>query len=168
MPENGTIGHLIELAIRGERLTELFYVKVAARFSQHPEVAEFWKGYAAEENGHARWLEKLRERADPVRLSQPADPVVLQQAEQALSTPVDALLAGIKTLQDAYEVANELEHSETNAVFEFLISAFAEDAQTHAFLRAQLNDHIGRLMIDFPTRLGTGTLRRGITASDGE
>ncbi len=166
MPEYGTIAHLIELAIQGERLSETFYLRLAKKFSNHPDVADFWNGYAAEENGHARWLIKLRERAGEERLAQPADPEVLQQAQRALATPVESLLAGVKTLQDAYDAANELEHSETNAVFEFLISYFAEDDQAQIFLRAQLNEHIGRLMIDFPKRLGTGTLRRGIQASE--
>ncbi len=166
MPEFGTIAHLIELAIQGERLSEAFYIRLANKFRNHPDVAEFWNGYAAEENGHARWLIKLRERAGSERLMQPADPDILQQAERALATPVDMLLSGVKTLQNAYDVANELEHSETNAVFEFLISYFAEDDQTQTFLRAQLSDHVGRLMIDFPKRLGTGTLRRGIQASE--
>ncbi len=165
MPEFGTIAHLIELAIQGERLSQIFYEKLASRFKEHPDVMEFWMGYASEEKGHARWLENLRTRSAEERLNQPADPVVLKQAEQALNFPVDSIVAGVKTLQDAYEVANELEHSETNTVFEFLISYFAEDPQTHSFLRAQLNDHIARLMIDFPARLGTGTLRRGIQAS---
>jgi rubrerythrin len=166
MPEFGTIAHLIELAIQGERLSETFYQKLAVKFSKHIDVAAFWNSYAAEENGHALWLMKLRERAGTSRLNEPADPQVLDQAERALSTPVDALLSEVKTLQNAYEVANELEHSETNAVFEFLISYFAEDAQTQTFLRAQLGEHVGRLMIDFPKRLGTGTLRRGIPTDE--
>jgi len=166
MPEFGTIAHLIELAIQGERLAETFYQKLAGRFSRHPDIVAFWKGYAEEENGHARWLIRLRERAGADQLNRPADPEVLQQAERALTVPIDDLVAGIKTLQDAYEVANELEHSETNMVFEFLISHFAEDAQTQTFLRAQLSEHVGRLMIDFPKRMGTGTLRRGIQASE--
>ncbi len=167
MLEYGTIAHLIELAIQGERLTQRFYQRLAGKFRAYPEVAEFWNGYAAEEDGHARWLERLRERTSAERLRQPADPQVLEQAERALSTSVDFLLAGVRTLQDAYEIANELEHNETNAVFEFLISSFSEDAQTATFLRAQLSDHVGKLMITFPQKYGTGTLRRGILAGEG-
>ncbi len=168
MPEFGTIAHLIELAIQGERLAERFYQKLAGRFSRYPDVAAFWNGYAAEENGHARWLIGLCERAGADRLNQPADPLVLEQAERAISVPIDGLVAGVKTLQDAYDVANELEHSETNMVFEFLISYFAEDAQARTFLRSQLSGHVSRLMIDFPSQMGTGTLRRGIQADEQE
>lgn len=163
MPNFGSIAHLIELAIQGERFTERFYHRLAAKFSHYPEIARFWEQYAVEENGHARWLENLRIRADRNRLNETADTEILQQAESAINKPIEQWLSNIKTLQDAYEVANELEHSETNTVFEFLISYFTEDPETAAFLRTQLNDHVGRLMIDFPSRVGTGTLRRGIT-----
>lgn len=166
MPEFGTIGHLIELAIQGEKLAEVFYLRLEKKFSRYPDVAQFWNSYASEENGHARWLARLRERADDERLNQPAEPEVLQQAERALATPIEDLLADVHTLQDAYNIANELEHSETNTVFEFLIGHFAEDLQAHTFLREQLNQHVGRLMIDFPRQMGTGTLRRGILAEE--
>src|SRR5512135_1204688 len=115
MPEFGTTAHLIELAIQGERMAETFYEHLAKKFSRFTDIEQFWKSYAAEENGHARWLDHLRERADSEHLRQPVDPEVLQQAQRALATPVEALLSGVKTLQDAYELANELEHSETNA-----------------------------------------------------
>lgn len=166
MPEFGTIGHLIDMAIQGEKLAEIFYLRLEKKFARYPSVAQFWTSYASEEAGHARWLMRLRERADDERLLQPAEREVLRQAERALAVPIDDLLAGICTLQDAYDVANELEHSETNAVFEFLISHFAEDAQAHAFLREQLNEHVGRLMFDLPKLLGTGSLRREIRAEE--
>jgi rubrerythrin len=165
MPEFGTIGHLIELAIQSEKLAEKFYRRLAGKFSHYPEIEKFWNDYASEENGHTRWLEILRQRAGAERLNSLADVDILAQAVRSILTPIDTLLAKIKTLQDAYEIANELEHSETNTVFEFLISYFAEDEQSQTFLRAQLNDHVGRLMIDFPNRYGTGTLRRGIMAN---
>ncbi len=166
-PQYGSIEHLIVLAIQGERLTETFYRRLALKFSAYPEIAGFWSAYAAEEDGHARWLEGLRLRAGAGRLREPADADVLQQATRALNTSVDFLVSGIRTLQDAYDLANELEHNETNAVFEFLINHFTEDPQTLAFLRAQLNDHVGRLSITFPAQYGTGTLRRGIMAGEG-
>ncbi len=166
MPEFGTIGHLIELAIQGERINQAIYLRFGKKFERYPEVAAFWNSYAGEENGHAGWLAQLRERAGVDRLNQLADPDILQQAQRALTRSVEELLDGITDLQDAYELANELEHSETNTVFEFLINYFAEDAQTQTFLRAQLNDHIGRLTKSFPEHLRSATLRRGIPAAE--
>ncbi len=163
-PRYGTVSHLFELAVQGERFFEAFYKRVAARFRHHPEIEKFWVDYAAEENGHAEWIESLKRRVSAEILASQADPQVLSDAEQALSVPMDNLLYSIRTLQDAFEVANELEHSETNAVIDFLITHFSEDEQARSFLRAQLHEHIERLMIQFPRQHGTGTLRRGILA----
>ncbi len=112
--------------------------------------------------GRRRGREKLRERAAPEKMGQPASPSILEDARRAISISVDSLVWSIRTLQDAYEIANELEHSEMNSVFEFLISYFIEDSETQTFLRAQLTDHVGRLMIEFPRHVGTGTFRRTI------
>lgn len=163
-PQYGTVLHLLELAAQGERFFESFYKRVAARFSHHPEIEKFWLDYAADEAGHAQWIEHLIERVPAEILASPTDPQVLSDAEHALSVPMDNLLHSIRTLQDAFEVANELEHSETNAVIDFLFTHFSEDAEARTFLRAQLHEHIERLMIQFPRQHGTGTLRRGITA----
>ena len=61
-------------------------------------------------------------------------------------------LEGIKTLEDAHQLATELENSETNAIFEFMIVNFSTDelAKSHQFLRTQLSTHIARLENDFP------------------
>ncbi len=165
-PKHGSLAHLIELAIHGERAFETFYKQVAAKFNHHPDIEKFWIDYAAEENQHAHWLEALRDRIAEDVLDSPADPLVLEDAERALITPFANLLLSIRTLQDAFEVANELEHSETNAIIDFLITHFSEDDQVRDFLRAQLNQHIARLMIEFPRDYGTGSLRRGIQSNE--
>ena len=55
-------------------------------------------------------------------------------------------------MEDAYELAHELENSETNAIFEFLIIHFSTDETTQDFLRSHLKDHIGKLMLWFPAQ----------------
>src|SRR5512133_2556385 len=164
MPEFGSIAHVIELAIQGERMSEAFYLRLAEMFAHHPEAAAFWRDYAQEEVGHARWLESLRKRADDARLNDAVNNTLMRQAEAAIATPVAAHLEGVGDLQAAYDRANELEHSETNAVFDFLISYFADDAQTRDFLRAQLSEHVGRLVMKFPEKYRVPTVRKGVVA----
>ena len=65
---------------------------------------------------------------------------------------VQALLDQVRTLADAYELVNEMEHSEMNVVFEFLISSFPADQEVLSFLRAQLSEHVDRLITAFPER----------------
>ena len=165
MSEEATVGELFELAIAAEKTAEKLYRGLGARFAHHEEVADFWRSYAAEEAGHAKWLKRLREGLDAGRLSAPADPVTLENARQVLQFSVENTLQEIENLEDAYQLANELENSETSAIFEFLITNFSSDEETQSFLRAQLRDHVARLMIDLPTQFKSVVVRRGIKAS---
>ncbi|OQY21229.1 MAG: hypothetical protein B6I35_08850 [Anaerolineaceae bacterium 4572_32.2] len=44
-----TVAELFEMAIGAEKAAEELYHGLAAKFAHHPEVADFWKEYAAEE-----------------------------------------------------------------------------------------------------------------------
>jgi rubrerythrin len=159
-----TIARLIELAIAAEKAAEELYRGLEAKFAHYEDVADFWGEYAGEEVMHATWLEQLRDSLAPKRLSAPADPDVMEDARRALQIPVKRRLQDVHDLEDAYQLAHELENSETNAVFGFLISNFAEDKKTQAFLRSQLQDHVGKLAFNFPVQ--PGVVRVQIKAKD--
>ena len=161
-----SVDQLFEMAIAAERASEALYRGLQRKFAHHPELAGFWDRYAVEEACHAMWLVRLRGRADPLQLSAPADPLLLREARRALALGVDKRLEGVKDLDDAYELVNELENSETNAIFDFLITSFAEDEETVAFLRAQLTEHIGRLVQGFPAAFRSTGRRRELKALD--
>jgi rubrerythrin len=152
MTGQATIADLFELAIELEDSAQKLYTELATKFAHHQEVADFWKQYAVEEAGHARWLERVRDKLNSEELSAPADPSMLKAAHGILKSSVEKQLAEIKDLRGAYQLASELENSETNAIFEFLVGNFAADEQTRNFLRSHLKDHIGKLMLWFPTQ----------------
>ena len=158
----GTIGALMDLAIQAERNAEWLYDAIGRRFIDHPEVARFWMNYANEEAGHARWMENLRERVPQIKLAQPAEPDMWQRATKLVNTDLGTLLSGINTLQDAWELANEMEHGETNVIFEFLVAHFSQDPRTLAFLRVQLRDHIGHLLTGLPAHLTDASARGAV------
>jgi rubrerythrin len=166
MSKEATVDKLFESAIAAEKAAEALYRGLEAKFAHHQEAADFWKQYAAEEVGHARWLERLRGRLSAEQLAAPADPDVLQQAHRAIQFSVEHALKGVKDLEDAYQLANELENAETNAIFEFLITSFPRDEQTAPFLRAQLKSHVGKIMIEFPTQFHSVGMRRAIKARE--
>jgi rubrerythrin len=161
-----SIDQLFEMAIAAEKASEALYHGLQRKFAFNPELAAFWERYAIEEAGHAMWLTRLRDRADPAQLSAPADPLLLRDVRKALVLGVDRRLEGVKDLNDAYELVNELENSETNAIFDFLITNFAEDEEAVAFMRAQLAEHIGRLVHGFPAAFRSAGRRREVKALD--
>jgi rubrerythrin len=152
------------MAIAAERSAQELYSRLAGMFAHHPQVADFWKAYAAEEAGHATWLSGFREKLTPEQLSAPADATMVHKARQVLGLSIGDALGKVKTLEDAYQLAHELESSETNVVCEFLIDNFASDEKTHAFLRAQLRNHIARLMTGLPMQFRGTADRHGIEA----
>ncbi len=73
-------------------------------------------------------------------------------------------MKGIENLEDAYQLVSEIENAEINTVFEFLIDSFSTSPESQSFLRAQLRDHIGHIMVEFPQRFGDASARRAIKA----
>jgi rubrerythrin len=153
MEYTGTVGDLFEYAIALEKAAETLYKELVNRFAHYSDVAAFWRSYAEEEKGHASYLERIKADVDVNRLSRQADNSMLHKVQACLTKASPARLANIKTLEDAYQLASELENSETNAIFEFMIVNFSTDelAQAHKFLRTQLSTHIARLENNFPT-----------------
>jgi len=161
-----TVAELFEYAVALERAAETLYRQLEKMFASYPEVASFWKYYADEENGHALYLERIRAGVDADRLSGQADSDMLRKVRQCLENASPNSLATIKTLEDAHQLATELENSETNAIFEFMILNFstAELAKSHSFLRTQLSTHIARLENDFPNPYKSRSARQNVFA----
>ncbi len=164
MPDKATIGELFEWAIATERMSEKFYRGLATMFAHCPEAAEIWKLYAQEEAGHARSLEHLCNTVPPAQLNEPADPVMVDHARQAAQLSVESLLANVRNLDDAYRLATEAETSETNLVFEFLITHFSADERARSFLRTQLKEHMN-MAARFSTRFKSIIERQEVRAN---
>jgi rubrerythrin len=164
MTQGTTVGDLFVLAIAAEETTAEFYRSLVRKFSHESDIADYWQRYVLDEVSHALWLERLRSNLSLERLAEPADRDMLASAERARSVSVEKALSGIHNLDDAYEVVNDLENSETNVVFEFLIANFPYDREVLSFLRTQLTEHVNRLVTEFPARFRDPGARRAVTA----
>jgi hypothetical protein len=164
MSDKADVSKLFELAIAAERTNEELFRGLAAKFAHYQPVADFWVAYAQDEVLHAQSLEQIRDALSPEQLSAAADPYRLENAYKALQLQVKDALKGIDDLEEAYQLAHEVEHSETNAVFEFLIGNFSADQQTQSFLRSLLGEHIARLIDGFPAPFKQAARRREIKA----
>jgi rubrerythrin len=164
MPENHTIRELNELAIALERTAESVYRGLGVMFAHEPEVAEFWNFYASEEATHAQWLQELRDGQDEHRLRKQIDGILVEATRQVLQKSPEELFGNINNLEEAFQLAIGFEGSETNVIFNFLISDFKLAQQAKEFLRTQLNTHIERLDKEFPERFQTRATRLAILA----
>jgi rubrerythrin len=146
---NETTATLIELAIKTEKALQDLYASLVQRYSHWPPVADFWRKMGQDEDAHARGLEKIRDSLTPEQLQAPVDSVVLEQAKRNASLSVEDKLNSISILEDAYQLAHDLEHSEINTVFEFITAEFISLDVQREFVAAQLKKHVARLG-DFP------------------
>jgi len=166
MSNAATIDELFDMAIKAEETAEAVYRRLEAKFAPHPDVGRFWRNYAVAEAGHALWLERIRETLSPEQLAAPADTQVAAAAQRLLRFPVERALQEVKTLEDAYQLANELESGETNVVFDFLIAHFASDAQAQSLMRSQLRDHVAKISTGFPARFRSSASRLSVKATE--
>jgi rubrerythrin len=166
MDDSLTFADLLEISIRAEENAARLYMGLQRKFAAVKNVADFWASYAAEEGQHARWLIELKRRLSETELQQPVraiDGVILLSASKLMDVSIDHLLSTVKDLDQAYELANELEHGEINLLFEFLVEHFAS-RESNEFLRQQLQQHVARLISSFPEPYNTPDMRRGVRA----
>lgn len=159
MPETPLTAELFELSIALERAAESFYRALAQMFAHEPEVFRFWKNYADEEAGHARFLEDLRRKLSEAQLSRPVELSMLETARQQLRYLSGKSLEDLHNLEEAYQAAVEIENSETKTIFEFLGTDFALTRRSGKFLREQLHNHVKKLTAAFPASF-RGQLQR--------
>ena len=150
-----TIEQLFELSMAAEKTAGDFYAGLARKFSHLPEVSEFWKEMARDEERHIMGLEAIRDSLTSGQLFVPADQAVLGAVKNALKFSVKEMLASVRNLDDAYELAHDLENSEVNTVFEFLSTEFRPSRERKEFVRSQVKGHIIKLLSFFGVRRAT-------------
>ncbi|MEW6401913.1 MAG: ferritin family protein [Chloroflexota bacterium] len=154
-----TISELFTVSLQLEREAHIIYSKWAKAFAAYPEIASFWLQYAQEELRHAKLLEKARSSLSPEQL-------MSGTGVSSFLTTFD-LLQNLKqfeekiiNLEDAYQFAKKMEHSEINTLFEFLVS------RSLLFEMSEVSDgishHIDRLENDFPAEFRNPDKRRNI------
>jgi len=163
MTEDATIARLVELAIEAEEAAERLYLELARKFARYGDVADFWRRYADTEASHAQWLRHIQETVNPRQLTAPIDFQVFQDA-QNVQKLIPQSLQAIDNLEDAYQLAHELESSEVNTIFEVLVTNFAGDDEAARFLRAQLREHVAMLVSGFPADFQDPAARRAVKA----
>lgn len=161
------ISDLFRHAINLERSAETLYKGMAELFSREPAVRKFWEQYANEENGHALYLERVRDAMEQTRLAEQADEAILRQVRYCLEATSETRLESVHNLEDAYRLATEIESSETNAIFSFIIANFSTDelVKSQNFLRVQLEKHATKLEREFPLPYKSRLNRQNLSAN---
>lgn len=144
---NGTVAELFDLALRAEREALRFYEELEQRFAHVPQVARFWQEMAQDERNHIRLVEQARSGLTPEQLAEPADPVMLHKAWEAVRFSARTTLDRIQNLNDAYEAASDLEYGETNVVFQFILLHYLDNGILEQLVEHYTERHLRRLRL---------------------
>lgn len=157
MPED-TVETLFSLAIQAEQAAREFYEGLLHQFGHVPSAAAVWQAMLEDEEEQIRFLEQVRAHLTPEQLQAPADPDMMHKLRNCLKFSPQDVLQGIHDLNDAYHWAHDLEHSEINAVLEFIINKYHLDPA----VRAQLADHYLQTHLKRLLALGGAAWRRSV------
>lgn len=157
-----TIERLFEHAIENEYNIAEIYKKLSKLFSHVPGLYDFWDGLVQDEIRHATILKDSQKLLAPEQLLTPADKKMWNDMVKIRRMLSKNLVGSIKTLDDAYELAHELECSEVNTVFQFLAAEFLPPGERQKQVVSEITIHQQKLF-DLNRHFGDRNWRRGIT-----
>lgn len=166
MTTQPTVEDYFGLAIQGENHLRQFYIELAEKFTTTPNAKAFWQQMADDEAAHAKRLNDIRDALPSEQLTASADLQSYLDLERAMAISPSETLKQVRNLQEAYELATELETGEFNAAFRFLVENFLwEGKEPLSLILAKLELHIGKLT-SFINRFGSLARRLKIEAVD--
>lgn len=162
-----TTSDLFALAIAAEKAAMTFYQGLALSFLKLPEAAQFWEDLSRDEALHMQQLIEIRDTLSEIQLGETADPSLVETAQNELKRFAEKFdLKAVITLDDAYDIAYELEYSEVNEVFQALVSRYVSSDTRTCFVLSHIREHVSKLE-DFSKRIADAETRRTILARHG-
>lgn len=126
MENDETWATLFELVIELEKAAADFYRGLAEKFSHVPKVSEFFIGMLMDEIQHVQVATNIRGSLTPSQLHDPAEPLLLRKVRETLRCLDEDKLNSVRTLDDAYQMAHQLESSEIDTILKLLMSRFGD------------------------------------------
>jgi rubrerythrin len=145
MAKKRTVGALFATAIAFEKKAEEFYRGLAKKFSGHPSVSSFWRSMMEDEMKHSRALQEMRDSLTPEQLKSPGDDSTTIQDDELASFSAIYDFAKVKNLDEACEMAGDIESSEMNAKIRSLVKQFIPPEARADFMISVLENHVSKL-----------------------
>jgi len=158
-----TVGGIIQSAIEAENSAHEIYLQLSKIFAHVPDVSKFWQNLAYDEAKHAHTLKKVQMSLSDEQLATAADQQLMDSVTSITFLLNKISLGTVETLDDAYEIAHEIEYSEVNHIFKCLAGHFITREDKKRILLHQIVEHQQKLT-DFTENFGDRTWRRQILA----
>lgn len=156
-----TIGTIFERAIGFEYKAAGVYKGFSGLFLHFQEISSFWQDLAEDETRHAERLQNICKSLTSEQLLSPCDNEMSRKVDITQRMVAEVSIPSIKNLDDAYELAHELEFSEANTIFKLMINEFIHSQKSKQFIISQLSEHQQKL-VEFTNNFGDRYWRKEI------
>jgi rubrerythrin len=159
---NDTIEAVFESAIGFEYKAADLFREFSKLFSHIQEISSFWQKLANDEIHHADTLQNIRTSLNSEELLSPCNEEMAMKVDITQRMLNEVSISSIMNLDDAYELAHELEFSEVNSIFLLLTSEFIHSQEQEQFIFSEITKHQQKL-VDFTNNFGNKDWRKGIS-----
>lgn len=156
------IAGFFEQALEIEQKSADIYAELSKLFSHVPEVSVFWYALAKEEEQHCDTLREIYNSLTNEQLFSFLNKDIMQKLNEIQNILNQDLISPIKNLNDAYELAHQLEYFEVDAVFKFIANKFITPEERKNFILSEINAHQQKLMV-FREIIGDVEARRRVS-----
>ena len=156
-----TIGEIFSIAIENECKVADFYTALKKLFVNILEISAFWAGMAEDEKLHMKTLQGIYNSLNQEQLISPSEEHLFKSVIAIRDFLSKNLINSVKNLDDAYEIAHQIESSEVNAILKFLLNHFISSKKQTKFTSDTITTHQKKIM-DFGKNFGGKTWRKQI------
>lgn len=160
-----TIENAFKSAMEFEGKAKEIYSHFMGIFSHLPEIAAFWEELANEEKTHKAKLQNICHSLTEEQTSSPADINLMEKIIETQEFVGKILIDSICNLDDAYELAHEMEYSEVNSIFKLLATKYVSVEERANFLESVIEKHQSKLL-QFDEKYGDKEWRKSIQVAD--
>ncbi len=132
---------LLRAAILLERLAQKVYTGIADLFRYEKGISLIFEELAADEEQHIKLLSKLLAGLPTASGKLPCSFQHCEKLQSILEHLEHIDINAIENLNDAYELAHDLEFSEINSIFLQIILLCADDDEEHTFIKQEIIEH---------------------------
>lgn len=156
-----TLSDLFECAIVNEMKAADIFANFRDAYSFDDGLAKFWDEMHNDEIMHADVLRKIHNDLSDTVLGEKPDRKVCEYAERAYQLILRISEEIPANLDEAYELAHELEFCELNEVYLILLNNKVGDDRAKEFIISEIQNH-QKKMTDFRDNFGGREWRRSI------
>ena len=141
-----TIQLIFELAINWETQARDLYANFANLFNHEPKVSAFWIQLSKDESQHIVVLKDILNKLSTEKRLMKIGNEQWTSVTRVEGLIKEAITRKVSTLDDAYELAHQMEMSELNTLFKLIVNDYHPDDEGQRFILSDVKEHIERLM----------------------